>query len=95
MAYPFGGHPKLKDILDWLSANGCTVSQLVKQSKSGKPINVIVVENNGVGFATIPNPKLDQRLEPSMVAYYQRRLAIKTPYAATPEQTKSETSDTA
>lgn len=29
---------------------------------------------------------MDERLVPSQVAYLQRRLGIKTPFAATPEQ---------
>ena len=91
MSFPFGGHPKLSDMLDWLADNGCTIKRSAKTARSGRPYDVILVESaKGEGFVTIPNPDPDERLPPSIVSNFQRRLGIKIPYAAMPEQTKND-----
>jgi hypothetical protein len=41
------------------------------------------------GRALMADVDMQERLVPSQVAYLQRRLAIKTPFASTPEQPTS------
>ena len=60
MSLPFGGHPKLSEVLDWLSKNGCTISHFATNSKTGRPYKVIRIKSSvGKGFVHIVDPDLD------------------------------------
>lgn len=52
---------------------------------------VIEVTNGTSGARiAIPDPDLMERLTPSMVTHYQRRLGIKTPFAELPQADSSD-----
>lgn len=91
MAVPFGGHPTLPDIIDWARANGCAVETKVRtHAITGQPYESVEISNPKGGSVVLADPGDGERLEPSMVAYIQRRLGLRTPFAATPEQPKPE-----
>lgn len=92
MAAPFGGHPTLERFVEWVTENGCFSEIKVRDRTNGQPYRSLEITNPSGGRVVIANPDMTEHLAPSEVAYLQRRLAIKTPFAATPEQ-PSEPSD--
>lgn len=87
MAFPFGGHPTLGRFLEWARDNGCNAEiKLRTHSTNGRPYTVLEIVHSGGGRASVVNPDLQEHLVPSMVSYLQRRLGVKSPFPATPEQ---------
>ncbi len=87
MAFPFGGHPTLGRFLEWARDNGCTAEiKLRTHSTNGRPYKVLEITRAEGGHASIVNPDLQEHLAPSMVSYLQRRLGVKSPFPAMPEQ---------
>lgn len=87
MAYPFGGHPKLGEFVEWAQHLKCVAEIKVRVRKSGQPYTALEIVNPAGGSVVVADPDLEEYLAPSEVAYLQRRLAIKTPFASTPELT--------
>jgi hypothetical protein len=87
MAFPFGGHPTLKRLLEWLTEQGCKSEIVFRINKQGRTYQALQIVNPKGGKAVIVEPDFDEFLAPSMVSYFQRRLCIKTPFAAQPELT--------
>jgi hypothetical protein len=84
---PFGGHPTLLRLLDWLQSAGCSVEVKVRNhSITGQPYQSLEVTSPTGSRAVLVNPNMDEHLSPSMVSYFQRRLAMQTPFPAEPEQ---------
>lgn len=89
MSHPFGGHPTLKRLVEWVERNECTWAVSIRNTASGRSYTVLTIRNTKTsGRAIVSNPDFEERLSPSMVSYYQRRLGIKTPFAALPENTQ-------
>ena len=87
MAAPFGGHPTLARLIEWLETAGCKVE--LKQRNhaiTGQPYQSLEITNPAGARTVFVNPDMDERLAPSMVSYFQRRLGMKTPFPAEPEQ---------
>lgn len=90
MSHPFGGHPTLQSFVEWVTDNGCTVEVKVRARKrDGLPYRVLEVTSETSRVAIV-DPNMNERLAPSEIAYLQRRLGIKTPFAATPEPSNTE-----
>lgn len=80
MAYPFGGHPTLKDYIGWCNLQGCTTrsgfshdgvtmcTRYILEAPSGR--HVIIT---GIGMS--------EHLVPTYVAYLDRRLGLDSPFA--------------
>lgn len=87
MAFPFGGHPTLSRFLEWASENGC-VSELKTRMHaiSGRPYRSLEIIGPADSRVSLVNPDMDEHLAPSMVSYLQRRLGVKSPFPAAPEQ---------
>jgi hypothetical protein len=85
MAYPFGGHPTLHRFVEAAEAQGCSASIYSRTASSGQAYNVLRIDNpvSGCGVLIV-NPDFSEHLSPSTVTYYQRRLGIKTSFAAQP-----------
>jgi hypothetical protein len=90
MAHPFGGHPSLVEFLDFAVSQGCVTQKVVRATARGRTYVALVVTNPLGGTLTIPNPQFEERLSPSMVSQYHRRLGIKTPFAEKPESTSAD-----
>jgi predicted PhzF superfamily epimerase YddE/YHI9 len=85
-AAPFGGHPTLEHFLEWARQNGCKAGTKVRaHSISGQPYKVVEITGPQGGRVVIAMPDLQERLAPSQVAHLQRRLGLKSTFAATPE----------
>ena len=87
MAVPFGGHPTLHRLVEWLESAGCKVT--IKQrnhSITGQPYQSLEITSPVGSRAVLVNPDMNEHLAPSMVSYFQRRLGMKTPFPAEPEQ---------
>jgi hypothetical protein len=86
MSHPFGGHPTLKRLVDWVEQNGCICAVSIRNTVNGRSYTVLTMRNTKTsGRAMVTNPDFEERLSPSMVSYFQRRLGIKAPFAALPE----------
>lgn len=88
MAAPFGGHPKLERLVAWLtSAGGCKATLTVRNHAiTGQPYQSLEITSPTGSRAVLVNPDMNEHLSPSMVSYFQRRLGMKTPFPAEPEQ---------
>jgi hypothetical protein len=75
-------------MLEWLTAHGCVSEIEYRTSKQGKSFKALVITNPNGGRAILVDPDMEDFLAPSMVSYLQRRLCIKSPYAAQPELTQ-------
>lgn len=88
MAAPFGGHPKLARLVEWLGSVGCKIELKQRNhSISGQPYRSLEITSPSGSRAVLVNPDMDEYLVPSMVSYFQRRLGMQTPFPAEPEQT--------
>lgn len=86
MAHPFGGHPTLERFVEFATELGCTFEIKVRVRADGSAYRVLEITNTKNGNTVVmANPDMAEYLAPSQVAYFQRRLAIKTPFASTPE----------
>lgn len=85
MSFPFGGHPTFQKFLEFAEANGCVLKIVIRETKSGRAYEAYELRNPRGGRLVVPNPDLQERLVPSIVSQYQRRLGIKTPFATLPE----------
>ena len=61
------------------------VSVDVRQTESGRAYEALQIRNPQGGRLVIPEPVLDEHLSPTVVANYQRRLGLNTPFASTPD----------
>jgi len=87
VAFPFGGHPTLARFLEWATENGCTAEiKNRSHAQTGRPYTALEITRPGGGRAVVPNPDFNEHLAPSMVTYLQRRLGVKSPFPAMPEQ---------
>lgn len=80
MSYPFGGHPTLGDFLSWLEQEGCTVATNVRTSSKGRGYTSIEISSSTGSRLAIVDVPQDERLAPSTVSHYLRRLGIKKTY---------------
>src|SRR3954466_5325867 len=87
MAFPFGGHPTLGRFVEWARENGCRSEiKLRTHTETGRPYRALEIFSPQGGRSVIVDPDMEEHLAPSTVAYLQRRLGIKSPFPATPEQ---------
>ena len=89
MAFPFGGHPKLADFLEVAKQQKCEWELTTRTSRDKRSYGVLVIRNEAGARLVIVNPDFEERLAPSVVSNYQRRLGISTRFASMPEQPTS------
>lgn len=85
-AFPFGGHPTLGAYISWARDNeACTVQSGYMHGPDGK-VHLLtkIVAPSGRRVIVVGLKQAD-RLEPTKVAYLDRRLGIKSPYFTLPE----------
>lgn len=90
MPVPWGGHPTLDRFMEWAKENGCAAETKVRTDQTGRAFTSLEMTGPHGGRVAMVVSNMDERLVPSQVAYLQRRLGIKTPFAATPEQPEPE-----
>ncbi len=84
MAGPFGGHPTLASYLHWIRECGGYANSGYASDKNGRVqsmTKITTAEGNSVVVAGIQQ---HERLEPTMVAYLDRRLLVKSPWRSLP-----------
>ena len=81
-AYPFGGHPTLGSYLAWAAQTaGCTVQTGYKLSKEGTTLSLTRVTAPNGKHVIVVDYAQDEYLVPTFVAYLDRRLGLKSPWA--------------
>jgi hypothetical protein len=91
---PFGGHPQLRGFIEWAEGVGCTVEIKVRtHAVHGRPYKSLEITGPKGGHVAVANPDLDEYLAPSIVAYLQRRIGVRSPFPATPEQPDPSTTE--
>jgi hypothetical protein len=81
-----GGHPRLARFIEFAEGEGCTISISSQETAAGQEVAVITITNPRGGHVIVVAPDLEERLPPSTVAYFQRRLGIKTPFNSGPAE---------
>lgn len=90
MPAPFGGHPKLSRLIDWLVSAGCKAEIKVRNHTiTGQPYRSLEITGPAGSRVVLADPDLNEYLTPSMVSYFQRRLGMQTPFPGVPEQPDS------
>jgi len=72
--------------VDWAIANDCAAQVVARTRATGQPYTSLEISAPSGARLAIPRPNMNQRLEPSLVVHYQRRLGIKSPFAAMPPE---------
>jgi len=86
-AAPFGGHPKLSRLVDWLVSAGCKAEIKSRaHATTGQPYQSLEITGPAGSHVALANPDMNEHMAPSMVSYFQRRLGMKTPFPGEPEQ---------
>jgi hypothetical protein len=87
VAAPFGGHPKLARLVEWLQSVGCKADIKIRNHAiTGQPYRSLEIVSMTGSRAVMVDPDMDEHLSPSIVSYFQRRLGMKTPFPGEPEQ---------
>jgi hypothetical protein len=84
MAYPFGGHPKLSQLVQRLKDLGCKVTELSAEMVGPDgPFKVRYALNPANGkFVVLPNLPDGEHLAASVVGNVERRLDLTTGFAS-------------
>ena len=83
VAYPLGGHPTLNEFVRWAERQKFLVNDGILPDADGKPDKVIRVEDPASGrFVFIAVVGEGERLSPTYMAYLERRLGVRTGFAA-------------
>lgn len=85
MAHPFGGHPKLKDYLEWLrTEKGFNYKTGLMTSEGSLMPLVKIIMPDGEDGLVIPGMDMEERLTPSEVERLDERLSVDSPFAKRP-----------
>lgn len=82
MSAPFGNHPTLGQYLGWACGAGCSTKHGVTV---GYQSVVRVLSPDGSRHLSIVGLNHDERLAPTTVARFDRRLGLKSPFSSLPE----------
>lgn len=83
MSFPFGGHPTLNDYLAEASRHGCKLTKTTIADEAERPCALYILEREG-RHLLIADTALEERLAPTMVGQYDRRLGIQSKFATAP-----------
>jgi hypothetical protein len=82
-ATPFGGHPTFAQYLDWARSVGCLVKYGISTSSDGSPSRIIMIDDPTRKFwVHVVEVQETEYLLPTMIAYLDRRLHLKSPFFA-------------
>lgn len=80
MAFPFGGHPRFNEYLEWARIEmGCTYRSGFGRL-GGKVETFVTIENPSNGRHAIEFMPIEEYLTPSTVAKLDRRLGLESPF---------------
>jgi hypothetical protein len=80
MPAPFGGHPLFLQYLQWATGQGCKVQSGIQSAPNGKVERLTKISAPSGRWVIAVG--IDQRefLVPTMIAYLDRRLGLKSPF---------------
>lgn len=81
MAFPFGNHPTFLEYLQWCCQQGCTMASGYMQFPDGSMMSRQVITAPNGKHVTVMDMSNNERLMPSTVAYFDRRLGLDSPFA--------------
>jgi hypothetical protein len=79
MAAPFGGHPTLVEYIGWCNQQGCTTHSSAFVI-GGRSVTCHRLTNPANGRHVIVVGRSSDRLSPTVVANYDRRLGLDSPF---------------
>jgi hypothetical protein len=80
VSYPFGGHPRFNDYLEWARTDqGCTYQSGYSRI-DGKIETMVRIDNPANGKHVFYFAKIEEYLLPSAVAHLDRRLGLSSPF---------------
>jgi hypothetical protein len=80
MAYPFVRWPSLREYLDWAVTAGCTVTPGIWTDQYLIPHRTITIDGPNGGYQPLTDPDENERLSPSEVKRFDRRLGVVSPF---------------
>ena len=80
MAYPFGGHPRFNDYLEWARLQQSCTYQSGYARVDGKVETMVLIENPANGTHVIFCADIAEYLMPSEVSHLDRRLGLTSPF---------------
>lgn len=79
MAFPFGILPTLHEYIGWANQQGCTTTSGVTMIE-GKMITYQLLTAPSGRHVFVSGVGMQERLQPRMVAHYDRRLGLESPF---------------
>jgi hypothetical protein len=80
MAAPFGNHPTLFEYIAWCNQQGCTTRSILAKGEGGFSTLQIIQAQTG-RHVIASGIAMTERLVPSQVAYFDRRLGLDSPFS--------------
>lgn len=80
MAYPFGGHPTLAQYIGWVHQEGGHAHSGYSSDPSGRVQSLTKITSKEGASVVVVGMKQADRLEPTKVAYLDRRLKVRSPW---------------
>lgn len=81
-AYPFGGHPTLSAYLTWAAQEAnCTVQTGYRMPGEGGAVSMTRITAPNGKHVIIVDHAQDEKLVPTFIAYLDRRLGLRSPWA--------------
>jgi hypothetical protein len=88
MSWPFGGHPSLGRYLYWaVNEAGCTTEHYVMTAPDGRPFSLIEIKSPTGKMLIIPNGDPNERLVPTTIARWDRRLGVQSKFSSVEDTT--------
>lgn len=76
-AFPFGGHPRFREYLEWAKEQGCTVESKIHE---GELTLTKIIRKDGKRAVIEVDISPDAYLLPSQIGYYDRALGLGSPW---------------
>jgi hypothetical protein len=59
MSFPFGGHPKLQQFLEFAAEHGCTAKLVTRTSRTGQAYQVLEIRRSTLGRVILADPNMN------------------------------------
>lgn len=85
MSFPFAQSPTLREYVDWcVMVGNCTEKRQISTDANGIPHPELVIDGPTGGWVVVVEPDFQERLAPSEVSRYDRRLGVVSPFPSAP-----------
>lgn len=79
MSHPFGQAPTLIEYIGWCNQQGCTTKSAV-DAEDGTMVTVQILESKSGRHVVVSGIAMTERLLPSQIANFDRRLGLDSPF---------------